>query len=167
MTFVFNKAGVIVADLDYLNNNKLSNAASTTLTTPIIGAATGTSLAVTGNVTSSGGGLGYATGNGGTVTQGTSKTTGVTLNKQVGQVTMNNASLGSGAKAAFTVTNSVVGANDMILVEVMSGGTANSYRADVTAVAAGSFAIVVENHSGGSLSESPVIGFMVFKGVAA
>jgi hypothetical protein len=43
--------------------------AGLTLTAPNIGAATGTSLAATGGITSSGGGLGYATGAGGTVTQ--------------------------------------------------------------------------------------------------
>ena len=43
---------------------------------PNIGVATGTSLALTGAITSNGGGIGYASGNGGTVTQLTSKSTG-------------------------------------------------------------------------------------------
>jgi len=65
-----------------------------TLTAPVIGAATGTSLAVTGAITSAGtAGIGYATGAGGTVTQATNKSTGVTLSKTCGVITMNAAQL--------------------------------------------------------------------------
>lgn len=99
----------------------------------------------------------------GTVTQATSKSTGVTLNKISGQVTMNNAALASAAKVSFTVTNSKVAATDVISVNVLSGGTASAYCASVTAVAAGSFVVTVENITGGSLSEAPVIGFFVHK----
>ena len=60
---------------------------SMVMVTPVIGAATGTSLAVTAAVTSSGtAGVGYATGAGGAVTQITSPTTGVTLNKTTGAI---------------------------------------------------------------------------------
>ena len=45
---------------------------------------------------------------GGTVTQSTNKTTGVTLNAASGQITMNGAALGAGAEATFAVTNSEV-----------------------------------------------------------
>lgn len=130
-----------------------------------IGTATGTSLAVTGALSSSSAsaGIGYAAGAGGTVAQGTSKTTGVTLSKMSGQITMNAGALGSGAKASFIVTNAFVAATDIPLVAVVSGGTADAYRANVTAVAAGSFHITVENITGGSLSESPVIGFAIIK----
>lgn len=122
-----------------------------------------------GAITSSGAtsGIGYATGAGGTVTQITSKATGVTLNKVSGQVTMHNAALAAGAKASFVVTNSTVAATDAIIPSVASGGTANAYRSAVTAVAAGSFTITVENITAGSLSEAPVIGFAVVKGAAA
>lgn len=113
-------------------------------------------------------GMGYSPGggNGGTVTQATSKSTGVTLNRLSGQITLNNASLASGAKVSFVVTNSLVGVGDTPTVAVQSGGTANAYRADVTAVAAGSFTITVENLTGGSLGEAPVIGFNVIKGTS-
>ena len=99
----------------------------------------------------------------GTVTQATSKSTGVTLNKISGQVTMHNASLASAAKVSFVVTNSKVAATDLVSVAVLSGGTANAYRAAVTAVAAGSFTVTVENITGGSLGEAAVIGFVVHK----
>ena len=111
-------------------------------------------------------GIGYATGAGGDAgTQATSKSTGVTINKVTGKITMNAAALAAGAKVAFTVTNSTVAATDVPVVAVASGGTANAYRAEVVAVAAGSFAIAVENITAGSLSESPVISFALLKGV--
>jgi hypothetical protein len=50
---------------------------------------------------------------------------------------------------------------------VVSGGTANAYRASVTAVAASSFTVTVENITAGSLSEAPVIGFFINKAVTA
>lgn len=107
---------------------------------------------------------GYSTGAGGAVTQITSKATGVTLNTVTGQITMNNAALNAGVKVSFVVTDSAVAAVDIPSVAVVSGGTANAYRASVTAVAAGSFTVTVENITGGSLSEAPVIGFVVTKG---
>jgi hypothetical protein len=112
-------------------------------------------------------GIGYATGAGGTVAQGTSKSTGVTLNKNSGAITMNNAALASAAKVSFVITNSSVAATDVVVVNVASGGTANAYRASVTAVAAGSFTVTVENITGGSLSESPVVSFALLKGVTS
>jgi hypothetical protein len=116
------------------------------------------------NATSAAGGAGYSSGQGGAVTQATSKSTSVTLNKLSGQVTMNNAALASGAKVSFVVSNSTVGATDVVVSNVASGGTANAYRSSVTAVAAGQFTVTVENITGGSLSEAPVISFAVVKG---
>lgn len=112
-------------------------------------------------------GVGFApgVGNGGAVTQLTSKSTGVVLNKSSGQVTMHNAALASAASVSFVVTNSTVLATDVPKAVVSSGGTANAYRADVTAVALGSFTITVQNATGGSLSEAPVISFVVVKAV--
>ena len=108
--------------------------------------------------------IGYQAGGGGTVNQTTSKSTGVTLNTLTGQIPMNAAALAAGAKVSFTVTNNKVLATDIILVNVVSGGTAKAYRATVAGVAAGSFDVTVENITVGSLSESPVIGFMVLRG---
>jgi hypothetical protein len=63
--------------------------------------------------TSADGGMGYASGTGGTVTQLTSKSTAVALNKLCGQITMHNAALAAGARVSFVVTNSTVGASDV------------------------------------------------------
>lgn len=126
-------------------------------------------VAATGAVTSSSptAGMGYTTGSGGTVTQATSKTTGVTLNKVSGQITMNNAALGAGSEATFTVTNSTVATADVPFVVHCSGGTAGAYGVFANSVAAGSFAITVTNLSGGSLSEAIVLQYVVFKGATA
>ena len=104
---------------------------------------------------------------GGTVTQATNKTTGVTLNTESGQITMNNAALGAAAEATFEVTNDKVAAADIPFVAIASGGTAGSYILGVSAVAAGSFKITVTNVSAGSLSEAVVINFGLFKGSAS
>lgn len=117
-----------------------------------------------GNVLAVGGGIGYGAGSGGTVTQGTSKTTGVTLNTVVGQIVMNNSSLADSTNAAFTLTNSAIAANDGLAVWVKSGGTANVYAIWTGSVSAGSAAIVVRNVSGGTLAEAITIGFAVIKG---
>jgi hypothetical protein len=115
------------------------------------------------------GGVGYSTGAGAAVTQLTNKSTATpAINKTCGQVTMNNAALAGGAKVSFVVTNSTVAATDTVIVSVASGGTANAYRAAVTAISAGaSFTVTVENITGGSLSEAPVINFAIIKAVAA
>ena len=135
-----------------------------TMVTPNIGAATGTSLTATGAIVSTGtAGVGYATGAGGTVVQGTSRTTGVTLNKRCGTITMFSAA-GSATAATFTVTNSTVGANDVIIVNQASG--TNLYDLLVTAVIAGSFNITFLT-TGGTATDAPVINFAVIDGVAA
>jgi len=137
---------------------------SPALVTPTLGVATATSLAATGTITSSGtAGVGYATGAGGTVIQGTSRTTGVTLNKTTGAITLYSAA-GSATAATFTVTNNTVAATDVIILNQKSG--TDLYDLMVTAVAAGSFNITFRT-TGGSTTETPVFNFAVIKGVAA
>jgi len=137
---------------------------SPTMVTPVIGAATGTSLAATGAVTSSGtAGVGYATGAGGTVTQATSRTTGVTLDKTSGAITMFSAA-GSITPASFTVTNTTVAATDVVILNQKSG--TDLYALLVTAVSAGSFKITFFT-TGGTTTETPVFNFAVIKAVAA
>jgi len=104
---------------------------------------------------------------GGTVTQASSKSTGVTLNKIAGQITMNNASLGAGAEVAFTLTNSQIAAVDVVVVSIASGGTSAAYSVGVTATAAGSCEITVSNLTAGSLGEALVLNFIVLKGASS
>jgi hypothetical protein len=112
-------------------------------------------------------GVGYGTGAGGTVTQSTNKSTGVTLNKVTGTVTMNNAALAAATTVGFVLTNSAIAATDLVIVNIKSGATANSYSVTVGAVSAGSCRIEVRNVSAGELSEALVLSFAVIKGVAA
>jgi hypothetical protein len=115
----------------------------------------------------SGQSFGYASGSGGSVTQATSKSTGVTLNKPCGQVTMHNASLSAGASVSFTLTNDRIGTADTIIANIASGATANAYQVTVDAVAAGSCRIQVRNASGSALGEALALNFAVIKSVAA
>lgn len=121
-------------------------------------------LDTAGNFTVYGAGaLGYSTGSGGAVTQGSSRTTGVTLNKSNGAITLFTAA-GSATPTTFTVTNSSVAATDIITVNVKS--STNVYLVFVTAVAAGSFNITFYT-TGGVVSDAPVFTFAVIKAVTA
>jgi hypothetical protein len=108
-------------------------------------------------------GIGYGAGAGGTVTQITSRSTGVTLNKVSGAITLFTAA-GSATATTFTVTNSAVAATDTIVLSVKS--STNKYLAFVTAVAAGSFEITFYT-TGGTASDAPVINFAVLKAVSS
>ena len=110
--------------------------------------------------------IGYVSGLGGAVTQATNKSTGVTLNKPCGAITMHNASLTADAEVTFTVTNSEVAATDVVLVSVKSGATTGKYLPFVTATAAGSFDITVSN-VGSTAGEAVVLNFAVIKAAAA
>ena len=104
---------------------------------------------------------------GGTVTQATNKSTGVTLNTESGQITMNDAALAAAAEVSFTVTNSKVAATDVVVACHGSAGTAGAYIVSANSIAAGSFKITVSNVSGGSLSEAIVINFVALKGASS
>ena len=109
-------------------------------------------------------GVGYATGAGGTVTQGTSRTTGVTLNTVCGNIVLVSAA-GSATPFSFTLTNSAIAAGDVVILSQKSG--TDKYTTQVvTAVAAGSCQITLANASG-TTTEQPVFNFAVIKGVAA
>ena len=132
------------------------------------GATTATSVASTGAVTSSSAtaGIGYATGAGGTVTQASNKTTGVTLDKSTGRITLHNATLNANTTVSFVLTSSAIAANDLLVLNHVSGGTAGAYTLNAQA-AAGSASINVRNVTAGNLGEAIVIGFAVIKAVAA
>ena len=106
--------------------------------------------------------IGYSAAAQGTVTQATSKSTAVTLNKSAGQITMNNASLATATNATFTLNNSTISANDAVILTISGGQTtAGSYNVFANSLAAGSVSITLRNISGGSLSEAIVINFAI------
>lgn len=116
-------------------------------------------------------GIGYKTGVsvGGTVTQLTNRTTGVTLNKLSGAITTNNASLAAEATADFVVTNSTVAIGDVVVVSVRSGSNGGGTIVSVAAVAAGSFTIRVHNGNaaaGTAETGAIIINFAVIKGTS-
>jgi predicted ThiF/HesA family dinucleotide-utilizing enzyme len=111
--------------------------------------------------------LGYAAAAQGTVTQLTSKSTAVTLNKSMGRITMNNASLATATNATFTLNNTTISANDTVILTISGGqATPGSYNAFANALDTGSVSITLRNISGGSLSEAVVINFCVLHGAA-
>ena len=107
------------------------------------------------------GAFGYINGTG-TITQATNKATGVTLDSPSGQITLNGAALAADTTVSFTLTNSSITANDVLILNHLSAGTAGSYLLNAQA-AAGSASINVRNITAGSLSEAIVIGFAVIK----
>lgn len=155
-------AAVFTSVASTARNLVLTSATSTT--NPSIGVSAGT-LALTSGalVTSATLGLGYGTGAGGAVTQITSRTTGVTLSKNTGAITLVSAA-GSATPASFTVTNTLVAATDTIVVNQKSG--TDKYVILVTNVAAGSFQITSYT-TGGTTTEQPVFSVSVIKAVAA
>ena len=112
--------------------------------------------------------VGYAAGAGGAVTQLTNTSTTVVLAKPSGRITMHAASLANSAAVTFTVTNSTVGVNDMVLVRHSGVGTLGNYTVTAAvALAGGAFDVTVTNTTGGALAVAVEISFVVIKGSAA
>ena len=163
----FNSAGVCVGLVGPggayfsppLSNNTITGA---TIDNSVIGGTT--AAAVTGTNVYASAELGYNASAQGTVTQATSKSTGVTLNKSSGQITMNAASLAAGTTVLFTLTNSTLTAKDVLIVNVGSGGTSGAYWPYVANVAAGTAVIGVYNNTAGALAEAIVINYAVIHG---
>lgn len=114
--------------------------------------------------------IGYSAAAQGTVTQLTDKSTGVTLNKSVGRITMNNAALAAGAAVSFVLTNSTISANDTMIVNIASnttGSAAGAYTTYVSYLAAGSALITLRNLTAAtSYSEAVVINYAIIHGAS-
>ena len=98
--------------------------------------------------------------NKGTVTQLTSITTGVTLNAHCGVITTVSSTLGSLLEATFTVTNSVVKPDSVILVSTQYVGTGHG-DAGVGTIGTGTFTITVANPSLVALNSVLKIHYMI------
>lgn len=109
------------------------------------------------------GAVGYAAGAGSTVTQNTNKSTGVTLNKLTGEITLNNAALAAATIVSFTLTNSTITATDVIILNHVTTGTRGAYTLNAQC-ANGSAVIYVRNNTAGSLGEAIVIRYVVIRG---
>ena len=131
--------------------------------TPNLGNATGASVTTSFQQYITGlGKHGYDTGAGGTVTQATSKATAVTLDKPTGTITMNNAALAAATTVTFLLNSLVIEANDIVVLNHISGGTAGAYTLNAQCLA-GQANINVRNITAGSLSEAIVLRYAVIK----
>jgi len=159
--------GVGVQGNLYVNGDIFGNVTVTDISVGTV-TASGNVLTSAGNVLVTGGvgGVGYTSGAGGTVSQATNKATGVTLNKQSGAITMQATNLAAATIVSFVLTNSTIGANDLLLLQHQSGGTLGSYTLNAAA-AAGSATIYVRNNTAGGLAEALVIRYAVIKGAVA
>lgn len=99
-----------------------------------------------------------------TATQQTNRTTAVTVDSVVGQITTNTTALGAAAEATFTVNNKYVSSKDVVVLSIASGAAATPI-AWVSAVANGSFAITLSNlHAATDETGAIVINFIVLGG---
>ena len=111
----------------------------------------------------SSGELGYTAAAQGTVTQATDKSTAVTLNKGAGQITMAAAALAGNTAVSFTLNNTFISANDLILLNISGGAVADpvAYTVYVSSMTAGSVVITLRNLTATSRSEALVLNFAV------
>jgi hypothetical protein len=155
----FNSAGVCVGLVGPGGAYFSPPLTGSTIDNTVIGGTT--PAAITGTTVYASAEIGYNASAQGTVTQATSKSTGVTLNKSSGQITMNNASLAAGTTVLFTLTNSILTAKDVLIVNVGSGGTSGAYWPYVANVAAGTAVIGVYNNTASPLAEAIVINYAI------
>lgn len=107
---------------------------------------------------------------GGAVTQATNRSTGVTLNTISGVITTNSTSLAAETGATFTVTNSQIFADDIVLLCIAGGSNGGNTTATVIVIAAGSFQVTVanQNASGGTAETGAILlNFLVMKAAQA
>lgn len=131
-------------------------------------AVTPASVASTGAITSSSAsaGIGYATGAGGTVTQGTSRTTTVVLSKTSGKITTTADSMAAQTPTTFTVTNTTVAATDVVVISKVSGDV--DTFAWVNSVGSGSFTVTLFNsHASAADTTAFVFNVIVIKAVTS
>lgn len=100
---------------------------------------------------------------GGNVTQGTSKSTAVTIDNACGTITTHNAALAASTSVGFTVNCAYVKATDTVNLVIASGATAASYLYTVDAVTNGTFVVHLRNISGGSLGEAIVFNYTIIR----
>jgi len=112
--------------------------------------------------TSSTSSLGYGTGAGGTVTQITSKSTPVTLNKMCGLITTHAASLAGGAAVIFEFNNSLYGNTDTIIAN-----TSANYSVTMHQFSPGKLIVRLTNTTGVALAEAVGIVFTIIKSVTS
>lgn len=115
------------------------------------------------NVVASNTGIGYSTGSGSSVIQQTSRTTPVYIHAGAGSITLFSAA-GSTTATTFTVNNSFIGINDVVIINQRNG--TNLYDIMITAVTNGTFNVTF-NTTGGTAVDAPVFNFAIIKGATS
>lgn len=147
-------AGTLYSATGYLTIDAIGNGPTRTLTSSVID--------------KSGEGIGYGTGVGQSIVQATSKATSVTSNTITGKITTASDALAAGAQVIFSVNCSKVAADDLVIVNLISGAASTgNYEIRVTRADTGFFIIGIKNTSAGSLSETLVLKYAVIKGASA
>ena len=105
--------------------------------------------------------IGYTTAAQGAVTQLTSKSTAVTLNKPAGRITMSNAALAGNTAVTFTLNNTFISSNDILILNVSAGSVADAttYTTYTSSLGAGTAVITLRNLTGTSQSEAVILNF--------
>ena len=161
--------------LSYYTNNVTiaSTTAASSATTGALTVAGG--VGIVGNVYISGstgvglnstGTMGYIAGAGGTVSQSGNKTGNVTLNKPSGEITMQNTNLSSATTVDFYMTNSTIGATDLLIINQVSAANAGGYTFNATCNA-GNARIFVRNIMAATAGDAVVLRYAVVKGATA
>jgi len=130
----------------------------------------GGAVTIPGSLSVTGSTLGYGTGAGGTVTQATSKSTAVTLNKACGKITMNNAALAAGASVSVFVTNIYCATTSTVQVSMVTDGVTDLSNYSVQSAiygSGGAFYLLVRNVSAWSLSDALQVRFSITSGANA
>lgn len=159
-------SGVALAAISSGTNEALTIDAKGSGTITIAGTSTGqvTVAEGSGNLKAKG----FTVSDGGTVTQGSSISTAVTLNTTTGQITtVTGPSIAGAAETAFTVNNSTVTATSVVLVNVATQFSDGEVIAYIKSIASGSFVIGLTNVAAAAVSAgAAVINFAVFGGSA-
>jgi len=114
-------------------------------------------------VTSNTGGIGYGTGAGGTVTQSTSRTNSVTLNRPTGEVQMFTGA-GSPTWNRFFMNNNTIAGRDIVVAQILSFGP-NEYILKPEVPSGGGGVNFAFKSDSGTSTDAPIIRFAVIKGV--
>lgn len=112
------------------------------------------------------GGIGYGVGAGDAVTQLTSKSTGVTLNKSSGRVITHYAELAAGDIVSFTLLNNQIAGDDVLAISVTGGPNPDAYLIRARIFSGGAVVSIV-NQSGRALSDAIQFQFVVLKGAVS
>ena len=99
-----------------------------------------------------------------TVTQLTSKSTSVTIDRHCGRIITHNASLGANTSVEFTVNNNLVLASyNCVIMVNLNHANYSSYSVEALQTGGtGVFVIRLTNNSGGALSDAVQISFLIF-----